>query len=120
MVALVHFSLLARIKVIHPNPRIRRATGNESVTQIWVERSGCDRVRKRDGDRWVLTENIEEMNILAGCNAEGTSTVGEFHARDGFAKIKRGDLAQCSEVPPSENSHKLVLLHCRRYKTDGL
>lgn len=107
MVALVYFSLLARIKVIHSNPRIRRATGNESVTQIWVERSGCDRVRKRDGDRWVLTENIEEMNILAGCNAEGTATVGEFHARDGLAKIERGDLAQCSEVPPSENSQKV-------------
>lgn len=61
-------------------------------------------MRKRDGDRRVLTENIEEMNILAGCNAEGTATMGEFHARDGFAKIERGDLAQCSEVPPSENS----------------
>lgn len=58
-------------------------------------------MRKRDGDRWVLTENIEEMNILAGCNAEGTATVGEFHARDRFTKIERGHLAQCSEIPPS-------------------
>lgn len=64
-------------------------------------------MRKRDGDRWVLTENIEEMNILAGCNAEGTATVGEFHARDRFTKIERGHLAQCSEIPRSENSQKV-------------
>lgn len=114
MVALVHFSLLARIKVVNSDPRVRRTTGHESVTQVRVERSGCDGVRKRDGNWRVLAENVEEINILARCNAEGTATVGEFHARDGFTKVERGHLAQCSKVPPSENRKKLVLRHCRR------
>lgn len=59
-------------------------------------------MRKRDGDWRVLTENVEEVNILACCDAEGAAAMGEFHARDGFTKVERGDLAQCSEVPPSE------------------
>lgn len=120
MVALVHFSLLARIKVVNSDPRVRRTTGHESVTQVRVERSGCDGVRKRDGNWRVLAENVEEMNILARCNAEGTATVGEFHARDGFTKVERGHLAQCSKVPPSENRKKLVLRHCRRSRKNGL
>lgn len=54
VVTFVHFLLLARVKVVYPDPRVQRRASDESIAEERVERGGGDWVGQLDRHWRVL------------------------------------------------------------------
>jgi hypothetical protein len=74
MMTLVNFLFFSRIEIVHPDPRIRRGSDDESISFYWMEGGGRDGMREGDGYGWMLPVRCEGSTISTFQRTAGITT----------------------------------------------
>ena len=100
MVTFEQVSLFA-IQIVHPNPLVASASGDEPILQDRVDRSGRGGVRQSEAMSLAsIQQSRDERDRLARGDDKPVRRCREFHGRDWAGERETGRELPRPQIPP--------------------